>query len=1542
MATKKKASFIIRGMQRDLSVSKFNPDYAYENMNIRITARESSNLLSITNEKGNKELVILDSNGVPLQIKGDFCGSNILNNLVTIFTAGDGLSRIYRLEYLLDINKYIGTLLFEGDLGFDPEFPIETLGVYENEKIQKVYWVDGKNQPRVINIAPVFDHTKFTSNSFDFAQRVSLDDKITIEKSRASSGMFAPGTIQYAFSYFNQYGQETNIFYTSPLNYIAYNNRGASPEDKVSNSFTITMSKLDSSFEYIRVYSIHRTSIDAVPTVKRVVDIPIRNDEVIGETNKATVGSHSFSSYNTSFMIVQKNGTNIPLSNYSYTSWTSTETLLTYFEYLIPLDSSDRILFHAGEDSADGNLSFQIAQGGTAVVTFTSDNSGPKGLNIKSLSGTINRYNFTILQGQYGSAQIVDSGTIGEIIDPTELLYKGSETITASTIAQKDNTLFLGNLKLSRGNIPPGLKSQFRNAFFSFSTLNKGLINPKSQGYYPYDNQLDLDSFRIKTFKYLEWYRIGVQFQHVTGKWSEAVFVKDAYNEQQLQTNLTSDFSVGQVVGNLILPGALSNQLQELGYIRARGVVCYPSTSEREVVAQGILQPTVYNVQDRASNSPFAMSSWFTRPNSPFDFQRTSEAIQLPGGIAQSDFQDRRTGEWPSIHSRESMWGVAYHVTGAISSNFDVVKSGTLPEFRHNFPIPGNDTRRGEIQCVVGTAVPQLTAATATDQFDYISTNGEYFFVDQSILSFHSPDVEFDNNVKNIDSTNLKLRIVGMVPITSSASEIDIQSSTPKIDPSMPGFYKENIGSENISIVGAKGLIGGIFWMDKVSNPVGTQNNMFGFAVYPWHRNGSLTNAGVPTGDEKRAAMLEKKIQSTIRYSYNSLYYNTANIWKAFSQGSTVKTGISGVGIFDSNEQSLIKIPAPSNSNMGDISYYGNVDKVVNITRNGEHRVEGYPIHTTGDLSNTDSSVAAKLFRYGYITMDPAKTSVLYGTEPCHIKYKSTAHAVVALNYTSSGDVRILPTIQDEKNGIVHTVNNRNAGPAAYFWDLTPRGINQDIISSPKPYDVSYNIAHGFLWLAELYNDQVVNRFGGQTEEAVENNLWIPAGEPIKLAPNADTIVQYTEGDTFYQRYDCLKTYPYTKEDQNSIVDIVSFMCETRVNIDGRYDRNRGQIDNLAITPQNFNLLNPVYSQSNNFFNYRSLNSNKLDLDKFQSTVTWTKTKTPGEFTDTWTNLTLASVLDLDGDKGALNAIRRYNNDLYAFQDRGISKILFNSRVQVNASDGVPIEISNSYKVDGKIYITQDIGCRNKWSIVTTPSGLYFVDDLNSAIYRYNGQFEPISDILGFKSFMNDFVSVDYWDSVKFKNFVGYNDLTNGDVYFTNKYLTLGYSEQLGQFTSFYSYEKTPLMYNIGKDFFAYRDNKVWHQFKGEYNKFFNVYKPYYVHFIVNPEPTTDKIFDTLEFRADTWRDDKLVSEVTFDHLDAWTEYQKGTTALYNRIGRPSPLKKRFRIWRANIPRDTANRRDRMRNPWLNLRLSMKNPVNYKTELHDMQVYYFS
>ena len=810
-----------------------------------------------------------------------------------------------------------------------------------------------------------------------------------------------------------------------------------------------------------------------------------------------------------------------------------------------------------------------------------------------------------------------------------------------------------------------------------------------------------------------------------------------------------------------------------------------------------------------------------------------------------------------------------------------------------------------------------------------------------------------------------------MVPLTAFASDIDIQTSTPVnnfYDSSeLPaGFYKEPVGVENDfsyeglynhlgdSHFGWRGLISGAFWFDELTaykkDTGNTNHYTTGFVVYPWHRNGSLNNTKFAT-DGYRSAMLDKKKMSNMRYSYKSVYLDSGNIWNAYISGNSTRTGISGVAVFDSNEVSLVRLPAQENSGLTDINYYGNVDKLLTISRIGDKK-DGYPIMTTGVQSAETN--AHKLFSGNYIQVDSKFTDQITGTDPVRIKYKSTPHAVVALNYTTSGAQRILPNIKDGDYNDTWSVNAQDSGAPSgqhMYWDKSgkTKQVSQDTIitGAPKgPISAVSSIQHGWLWLGELYNDNVQNRFGGQTEEAFENNVWLPCGDPISLVDinngvKSSITIKWEEGDTYFQRYDHIKTYPFTLEDQNAVTDIVSFMCETRVNIDGRWDRNRGQTSNFAVSPQNFNQMNNVYSQPNNFFNYRSSNPNKLNLDNFHNSITWTKTKTAGELTDTWTNITLASILDLDGDKGDVRALRRFNNNIIAFQDKGISQILYNENMQIASTEGVPIEIANSGKVNGKRYLSNSTGCTNKWSICETSNGIYFIDDETKGIFLFNGQLNNISDKFGFHSWINKESKNNIWNPVDFNNFISYYDKTNGDVFFINNDKCLAFSEPLGQFSSFYSYENTPYFVNIKGMGLWIKDGRLWLHNGGDYNMFFGNYQPFYTTVIANPDMPMDKIFNTVEFRADSWDSEGRLLNSTFDTLSVWNEYQKGTSTLNNILGRPSSLKNKFRIWRANIPRDSSNNRDRIRNPWAYIKLSMDTENINKTILHDMTIHYF-
>ena len=1424
----KQTAHIIRGLRRDFSDSKQPKEYAIDAKNIRITNREDSSLLSITNEKGTKEIPL--GGGFNLR---SILGYSVLNNYIILFV------KIFRRSLLdaiitYDVENSSCNILYSGNLGFKVGNPIEALSVYENKDIQKVYWVDGVNQPRVINIAAKQEEIdSWTDKSFDFIQELQLNETIRVEKSY-SSGSFNSGVIQYAFNYYNRNGQESNIVEVTPINYISYEDRGAAPNDYVSNSFKITINNVDTNFDYLRLYSIHRTALDAIPSVKLVTDL-----------------------------------------------------------------------------KADKNI-----------------------------------------------IEYIDTGTIGETIDPAELLYKGGEYIIPKTLTQKDGTLFFGNIKLNNNVVDIELSSD------TIEEKNVARENAVrlSGDFYPYE--ISLDSNKITTFKGKETYRLGLQFQDKYGKWSDPIFIKDHKVDSYPFTTIGKATS-GNYTSNYWstkLKYTLSSQdISKLNskFLKVRPVIVYPSDSDREVIAQGILCPTVFNYKDRKEGIRDVQSSWFFRP--------TTTDMDIIGE------------DW------------------AANNYFEILtKKGSLTEFRHNYSLPANWSRDCEIQSN-RMRYSSIVALTAWEKES--NAGSDTFFIDKSIVTFHSPEIEFEK-VTNIN--NLKLRVVGAVSITSRANDIDISLRNAAIDSSSENIYNGiedyidfgDVKAQN-HMYSPRTLGSGLFYFDKISeyksninvkydysailnnNPVkntvrepleNLTSPKIPFVVYPWHRSGSLNN-----DTENKTGVLRSKKISNLKFSAITQYFNSLELELADLQI------FRDTDLYLNTPKNINKISTVSPKLL--YRYSGNIDKIITPYLGEEfyfypdgtastysreyHFKDGYPIsvgyaekYTTPSedfvlpiyplesVPIIDSDIIKdKYEERGYSNVEisnigtdaPVSTQV-FSKDNILMKYKSSPHGVFVLEYDNGSQV-IIPKINT-----INTNNNefKQLNEAIYndIDNFKVTNIKQEELKWNLNYDTKYT-PKNYLLLAELYREEVPNKFGG---DDYKNNIWYPAGDSVRLG-SEDVIIEFTQGDTFFARFDSLKTYSDDLDAVNSVTEIGSFMVETRINLDARYDRNRGKQSNLVMNPNNFNLFNDVYNQKNNFFNYRIIDKDIADNTEFPNTIVWSKQKFAGADIDAWTNINMASSLDLDGTKGELTKLVSFKNEIFSFQPEAINHILFNSRVQIPTSDGVPIELTNAYKVDGARQLSS-IGSSNPLAITSTDRGIYYMDNITKGIYVFNGQVsDPLSDKLGMSS----------W--VKKKDINSYRvdyDKINQDVYF-NGDECLCYSEKLGEFESFFDYNNSEI-FNVKDGTYAIKSNKLYKLFEGDYNNFFdNESKPFWVTFTHNENPFNDKIYNTLEFRADTYdyitKDEnnqavtpywKLSNNSSLNTIKVDNEYQdtKEVSLEFNRFT-PSNLKRKFRIWRANIPRDSVNKRDRIRNTWANITLKASNPSNTKTELHDLVVSYF-
>lgn len=166
----------------------------------------------------------------------------------------------------------------------------------------------------------------------------------------------------------------------------------------------------------------------------------------------------------------------------------------------------------------------------------------------------------------------------------------------------------------------------------------------------------------------------------------------------------------------------------------------------------------------------------------------------------------------------------------------------------------------------------------------------------------------------------------------------------------------------------------------------------------------------------------------------------------------------------------------------------------------------------------------------------------------------------------------------------------------------------------------------------------------------------------------------------------------------------------------------------------------------------------------------------------------MLSSIDLDGTNGEISSINLFNNELNVFQPNAIARLLFNERVQQQASDGISVELINGYKVPEYRYITTQYGASNKWSIIEGKGGIYFIDYTNKSLFLISDGIKDVGTTAGFKSWFNE--------NIKLKDYILSYDKINSDIYIHNNDYCLNYSEITQSFISFYDYVGVSRMVN--------------------------------------------------------------------------------------------------------------------------------------------------
>ena len=474
------------------------------------------------------------------------------------------------------------------------------------------------------------------------------------------------------------------------------------------------------------------------------------------------------------------------------------------------------------------------------------------------------------------------------------------------------------------------------------------------------------------------------------------------------------------------------------------------------------------------------------------------------------------------------------------------------------------------------------------------------------------------------------------------------------------------------------------------------------------------------------------------------------------------------------------------------------------------------------------------------------------------------------------------------------------------------------------------------------------NIYGGNSYEDKKRTSYISIGNYSTI--DTTSVQIDNPGDTFVQNFKFLRigktdTEVYDNESVQ-LSEIVEVKVETTVDIKNRNDISLSQWD-TRFQPRfdEYHQYNTVYSQESTLVENTDIDTTRL-IESFDTRIQTTKLKIPNETIDSWTDTLVNETMELDGKFGPINNIIEYNDNLFTFQDEAIASISINPRVQIQASDNVGIELGTGSILYDYNYITTKSGSINKWGIVSTKKGIYYYDALNKGIGRVPDATKVLlSDIKGMHTFFNNNYNYNLIkeDNPLLKQGVLFGfDNYNNDVYFTihqdEQSFTWCFNEIRDEFIDLKQY--IPIIYNSKGDKLISVSNStsslIHEHGIGEYNNFYGNYHPSYIILQVNPESDLDTVINTIHYNSELYLDDIDQPDKTLTHIQAYNEYQD-TGRIPLIIGRDSNLRRKFREWRASVPRDG---RSRIRNPWIFLKLELDNTSNYKFILHDIIINY--
>jgi len=221
-------------------------------------------------------------------------GLGTMRDWVVVFTTGTvgggytstiGNGQIWKCKYNevteviegLDINGALDPevhLVYNGVLGFSTDYKIgEVISRYQDELNGKIFFIDGLNTIKHINILDPNSLSLPLSTINVVPDIIFSQPKVT---RILKGGSLKSGVIQYSYQLFNNGGAESAFAPASGVVHLTdkndYNSntlgyKGVAPDTNTGKSVQVSISNIDTTFDYIRLISVYYSSLEGAPEI---------------------------------------------------------------------------------------------------------------------------------------------------------------------------------------------------------------------------------------------------------------------------------------------------------------------------------------------------------------------------------------------------------------------------------------------------------------------------------------------------------------------------------------------------------------------------------------------------------------------------------------------------------------------------------------------------------------------------------------------------------------------------------------------------------------------------------------------------------------------------------------------------------------------------------------------------------------------------------------------------------------------------------------------------------------------------------------------------------------------------------------------------------------------------------------------------------------------------------------------------------------------------------------------------------------------------